>query len=124
VVRSPNQAAIDKLKSILEDGELREREYLIAHIEALIPTSEAVRDYLHMAQIHPINYPGVDPSDPSIPYRSRRWRASQLVRNLVRHESYERVCMKVRKVPSKETSSTSNTQQHNNTKAGTGNGSK
>jgi len=121
VVRSPNQAAIDKLKSILEDGELREREYLIAHIEALIPTSEAVRDYLHRHQIEPLKYPGVNPSDPSLPYRSRRWRASQLVRNLVRLHSYERVCMKVRKVPREETLTT---HQHNNTKAGKDNGSK
>ena len=102
MARSPNQAAIDKLRSILEDGELREPEYLIAHIEALIPTPEAVRDYLHMAQNHR-DYLNLDPSDPSIPYRSRRWRAGQLIRNLVRHQSYERVCRNVRKVPSEET---------------------
>jgi hypothetical protein len=102
MARSPNQPAIDKLRSILEDGELREREYLIAHIEALIPTSEAVRDYLHMAQNHR-DYLNLDPSDPSIPYRSRRWRAGQLLRNVIRHGPYQRVCTKVRKVPSEET---------------------
>jgi hypothetical protein len=120
-VPSANRVAIERLKSILEDGEFREREYLIAHIEALIPTSEAIRDYSHMAQRDP-KFKNVVPSDPSLPYRSRRWRAGQLLRNVIRHGPYERVCTKVRKVPSEETSSTSNTHQLNNMKAGKDNG--
>jgi hypothetical protein len=113
--------AIQRIKSILEDGETKELEYLIAHIEALIPTSEAIRDYLHMAQGNP-KFKNVEPSDPSIPYRSRRWRARQLIRNIIRNGPYERICTKVRKVPSQETS-TQQDQQHNNTKAGKDNGS-
>ena len=121
MTRSANQAAIDKLKTILEDGQFKEVEYLVAHIEALIPTSEAVRDYLRMAQRQP-TFQNIDPSDPMIPYRARRWRSHLLITNLCYSPFYERDVKQVRKVPSQEISTTSNTQQLNNMKAGKDNG--
>ena len=97
---TPNRAAIEKLKTILEDGQSRDVEYLVAHIEALIPTSEAVRAYLHDAKRR--HYDFLDLSDPDIPYRSRSWRAHFLIRNLVRLSGHERIGNQVRKVPSSE----------------------
>ena len=120
---SPNRLAIDRLKTILDDEQTREIEYLIAHVEALIPTSEAVRDYLHMAQ-REVKYINLDPSDPTIPYRARRWRARLLIYNICYMPIYERIGKQVRKLPSEETSSTSDTPKLNNMKAGKDNGSK
>jgi hypothetical protein len=120
---SPNRVAIDKLKTLLEDGEAKDFEYLIAHIEALIPTSEAVRDYLRKAK-REFKLPNLDPSDPTIPYRARRWRAHLLIYNICYLPVYERTGKQVRKIPSSEITTTKTTQQHNNTKAGKDNGSK
>lgn len=99
---SPNRVAIDKLKEILDDGQPREQSYLIAHIEALIPTSEAVRDYLHYAKRSTQCGLNVDESDPMIPYRARHWRSMSLLRNLALSKDYERVGTKVRKSPKSE----------------------
>ena len=118
---SPNRAAIERLKTLLEDGEAKDFEYLIAHIEALIPTSEAVRDYLRKAQ-RESKLLNADMSDPTIPYRARRWRAHLLIYNICYLPIYERNGNQIRKVPSLEISSTSNTQQLNNMKAGKDNG--
>ena len=100
MVATRNRAALDKLKTILEDGQPRDVQYLVAHIEALIPTSEAVRDYFHMLSIRQDYKP--DPSDPNIPYRSRSWRARKLIENLTKVSGHERIGKQVRKVPSSE----------------------
>lgn len=112
---SPNQVAIDRIKALLDDGEPKEVGYLIAHIEALIPTSEAVRDFLHMTELA-VRYTKLDPSDPNIPYRARHWRSNILIINVVRLPNYERFGKQVRKVPSLETINKQHTtQQHRTT---------
>lgn len=89
-----------RLKALLEDGKPKDVGFLIAHTEALIPTSEAVRDYLSMANLHPLLK--VDPAAPDIPYRSRHWRARRTINSLLSRPDYERIGKQVRKVPRSE----------------------